>query len=125
MRVLLDTHVFLWAVGDSRKLRAEARSRIRAAEAVFVSAASIWEIAIKAKLGKLDADPDELAGAIEGSGFAELPVRAVHAARLSRLPSHHQDPFDRLLIAQAMTEPLILLTADRTLSAYGEWVQQV
>jgi PIN domain nuclease of toxin-antitoxin system len=125
MRVLLDTHVFLWAVADSRKLRADARSRIRAAEAVFVSAASIWEIAIKAKLGKLDADPEQLAGAIEGSGFTELPVRAVHAARLSRLASHHQDPFDRLLVAQAMTEPLILLTADRNLSAYGEWVQQV
>lgn len=125
MRVLLDTHVFLWAVGGSRKLRADARSRIRAAEAVFVSAASLWEIAIKAKLGKLDADPEELAGAIEGSGFIELPVRAVHAARLPRLPSHHQDPFDRLLLAQAMTEPLILLTADRNLSAYGEWVEQV
>ena len=79
---------------------------------MFVSAASIWEIAIKARLGKIDADPDALVAAIDASGFIELPVRAAQAARVGALPRLHTDPFDRLLIAQAIAEPLRLLTAD-------------
>jgi len=122
MRLLLDTHLFLWAVTDSRKLKAAARRQMLAAERIFVSAASIWEIAIKARLGKIDGDPQRLALAIEDSGFMELPVSAQHAARVAQLPLHHHDPFDRLLVAQAISEPLLLLTADQALAPYGELV---
>jgi PIN domain nuclease of toxin-antitoxin system len=125
MRLLLDTHIFLWVVTDSRKLKAAARRSIAAADAVYVSAASIWEIAIKARLGKLDGDSKLLAETIEPSGFLELPVSAHHAARVALLPDHHQDPFDRVLIAQALSEPLVLLTADSLLTRYGELVQLV
>jgi len=119
MRLLLDTHVFLWAIAGSPRLGTSARRAIEAADQVFVSAASIWEIAIKARLGKIEADPDEYLAAIEQSGFAELPVRAVHAAEVARLPMHHTDPFDRLLVAQALVEPLRLLTADALLCKYS------
>ena len=125
MRILVDTHVFLWCVSDSRRLKAAARKLLGAAEAAYVSSASIWEIAIKASLGKLEADVDELAESIEASGFHQLPISAAHAARVARLPRHHTDPFDRLLLAQALTEPLILVTADAALGAYGEFVTVV
>ena len=122
MRLLLDTHIFLWAVAGSRLLKPAARRAIQAADQVYVSAASIWEVAIKAPLGKIKADPDELVAAIEASGFVELPVRAAHAAGVARLPLHHHDPFDRLLVAQAIAEPLKLLTADATLARYSNIV---
>jgi PIN domain nuclease of toxin-antitoxin system len=122
MRLLLDTHVFLWAVTGSRLLKADARSMIEGADEVHVSAASIWEVAIKARLGRIDADPRELAAAIEPSGFLELPVRAAHAAGVARLELHHGDPFDRLLIAQALAEPLRLMTADAVLARYSDLV---
>ncbi len=126
MRLLLDTHVFIWAATDSRKLKCAARKTILAASEVYVSAASIWEIAIKTRLGKIEGDPFELAQAIEASGFIELPVLARHAAQVARLPSHHNDPFDRLIVAQATMEPLLLLTADSMLGQYsGELVQLV
>ena len=102
-----------------RRLTAAARGQISAAEAVYVSAASIWEIAIKAALRKIDDDVGVLADAIEASGFLELPVSARHAVALANLPAHPTDPFDRLLIAQAFSEPLHFLTADRALTAYG------
>ena len=122
MRLLLDTHIFLWAVVSSASLKASARQTIASADAVYVSSASIWEIAIKSRLGKIAADPDALAASIDASGFIELPVQAKHAAATARLPALHRDPFDRLLIAQAMTEPLRLLTADSTLVPYSELV---
>lgn len=122
MRLLLDTHVYLWVVMDSPRLTGAARSSIESAEQTFVSAASIWEIGIKARLGKIEADADALVAAIEQSGFVELPVRAVHAAAAARLPMHHNDPFDRLLVAQALNEPLRLLTADAVLARYSELV---
>ncbi len=122
MRVLLDTHIFLWATSGSTSLRAGARRAIENADAVFVSAASIWEIAIKARLGKIKADADALVAAIESSGFVELPVSAAHAARVARLPLLHSDPFDRLLIAQAISEPLQFLTADAALRPYSDLV---
>ena len=84
MRLLLDTHVFLWAVAGSNLLKPAARRTIESADQVYVSAASSWEIAIKARLGKIEADPDELADAIDASGFIELPVRASHAAGVGR-----------------------------------------
>jgi PIN domain nuclease of toxin-antitoxin system len=119
MRLLLDTHVFIWSVIDSRQLKAATRGYLASAEAVYVSAASIWEIAIKSRLGKMSGDAEELAAAIEASGFQELPVTATHAAAVANLPLHHADPFDRMLIAQAFLEPLRLVTADRALAAYG------
>jgi PIN domain nuclease of toxin-antitoxin system len=122
MRLLLDTHVFLWAVVGSARLDAKARALIESAEAVHVSAVSIWEVAIKARLGKIEADPDELCAAIGASGFSELPISSAHAAAVTRLPQHHADPFDRLLVAQALTEPLRLLSADAALAAYGDIV---
>jgi len=122
MRILLDTHVFLWAVAGSSLLKPPVRRLIEAAESVHVSAASIWEIAIKARLGKREADPNALAAAVEPSGFRELPVRASHAAGVLALAPHHNDPFDRLLIAQALAEPLRLVTADATLARYSDIV---
>jgi len=115
MRVLLDTHIFLWAVTDSRKLKAAARQRMLAADQIYVSAASIWEIAIKARLGKIQGDPEQLALVIEDSGFIELPVSARHAARVAQLPLHHHDPFDRLLVAHARLRRWRLVTADARL----------
>jgi PIN domain nuclease of toxin-antitoxin system len=119
MRLLLDTHVFIWAVVGSPRLISKTRAQIEAAEAVYVSAASIWEIAIKARLGKIEGDAQALVDAIDASGFHELAVTARHAAAVEKLPLHHADPFDRLLLAQAFSEPLHLLTADRELAAYG------
>lgn len=122
MRLLLDTHIFLWALAGSSLLKQDTRRLIEEADAAYVSAASIWEVAIKARLGKLDADPSELAAAIEASGFIELPVTAAHAAGVALLAPHHNDPFDRLLIAQALAEPLRLLTADPMLEKYSDIV---
>jgi len=87
-----------------------------------VSAASIWEVAIKARLGKIDAKPHELVAAVEASGFLELAVTAAHAAAVADLELHHNDPFDRLLVAQALAEPLRLVTADAMLARYSNLV---
>lgn len=122
MRLLLDTHVYLWVLAGSPQLKPAGRKIIEAADIVFVSAVSIWEVAIKARLGKIDADPLALAAAIEASGFSELPVTAAHAAGVAQLALHHADPFDRLLIAQALAEPLRLLTADAALLPYSDLV---
>lgn len=127
MRILLDTHVFIWAVTDDPRLTPAARGLIEAADSVYVSAASIWEIAIKSALGKIDADTEEMAQAIKESGFVELPVSTAHAAQVVKLPllDNHKDPFDRLLVAQSMTEPLVLLSADTKVIAYGGLVRAV
>lgn len=125
MRLLLDTQIYLWYLADSRKLSTKARAAVTSADEVFVSAASIWEAAVKAALGKLEVVADDLVAGIGGSGFLELPVSARHAARVSTLPQHHRDPFDRLLVAQAIHEPLHLLTADATLEKYTELVVMV
>lgn len=119
VRLLLDTHLLLWALASPRRLSTKARALV-INEEVFVSAASIWEISIKAAIGKLRADPVEVLAALEPAGFWELPVTGAHAAGVARLPVHHRDPFDRLLVAQAVTEPMRLLTNDGALAAYGE-----
>jgi len=125
MRLLLDTHILLWALVEPDRLGAEARAMIEDPDnEVLFSAASIWEVAIKAGLGRPDFpfDPHEVArGAVE-AGFTELPVRADAAAQVASLPPHHRDPFDRLLVAQAMAGPLRLLTADPLLPPYSELV---
>ena len=125
MRLLLDTHVFIWAVTASRRLRAATCEYLAAAQVVYVSAASVWEIALKSRLGKIDGDTLALVAAIEASGFLALPVTVEHAAAVAGLPEHHTDPFDRLLLAQAFTEPLRLVTADRALMAYGGAIELV
>ena len=125
MRLLLDTHVYLWFLADSPKLSKTARARIADADTVYVSAVSIWEAAIKIGIGTLSANPDGLLAGIEASGFVELPVLARHAAGISALPNHHRDPFDRLLVAQAICEPLRLLTADKALTKYTELAEVV
>ncbi len=125
MRLLLDTHVFLWFLADSPRLKKAARRQIETAEQVFVSAASIWEATIKAALGKLDLDGADLVQEIDANGFLELPVTARHAAMVATLPSHHHDPFDRLLVSQALSEPLRLLTGDAILQQYPAIVDLV
>ena len=125
MRLLLDTHIYIWCVDNDPKLSGVAWSMILAAEAVFVSSASIWEAAIKHQLGKLAVDPDRLAAAVEPSGFVGLPISLRHAAAVRRLPALHRDPFDRMLLAQAISEPLHLLTADGALSAFTPLVRIV
>lgn len=120
MNLLLDTHIFLLAVKDDRRLIKKARALISDASDVYVSSASIWEAAIKIKLDKLDADIHDLLDAIIESDYLELPVNSQHAARIIDLPEIHRDPFDRILIAQAMTEPLKILTSDVIFEKYTE-----
>ncbi|MDZ7760780.1 MAG: type II toxin-antitoxin system VapC family toxin [Desulfovermiculus sp.] len=102
-----------------------ARETILGADDVVVSAASIWEISIKTKLGKLEGNPAEFVEAIGLSGFRELKICSAHAAKVHQLPLHHRDPFDRLLIAQAIVEPMRFLTADSLLAQYSELVMTV
>ena len=128
MRLLLDTHLLLWALGEPTRLSATTRALIEdPANDVLFSAASIWEIAIKAGLGRADFNvrPEEIAQAARASGLAELPVRADAAALVAELPPHLRDPFDRLLVAQAMTGPMRLYTADPLLARYSELVRLV
>ncbi|MEO7773371.1 MAG: type II toxin-antitoxin system VapC family toxin [Steroidobacteraceae bacterium] len=122
MRILLDTHVYLWWLQDHPKLSKNARRKIVSAAEVYVSSASIWEASIKAGMGKLDVDVNALVAEIENSGFRELPVTARHAAMVMQLPDVHRDPFDRILIAQALCEPLRFLTVDDVLQRYSELV---
>ena len=121
-RILLDTQILLWALAGDRRLPKEARKVIEASD-VFVSAASIWEVAIKVAIGKLKADAAAVRDALEPSGFEELPVTGAHAAHVASLPFHHRDPFDRLLVAQSELEPMMLVTADAQLGVYGGFVR--
>ena len=124
MRLLLDTQIFLWWLADSRKLGKAARDRIEEADEVYVSAASIVECEQKIAAGLLEADAEELAQGISASGFTELPVRARPAAAAASLKRvDGADFFDRLLIAQAMSEPLRFLTANSALAQYSELVE--
>ena len=123
MRVLLDTHAFVWWVADSRRLSELARNAIRnEANAIVVSAVSAWEIATKHRLGRLP-EADGLAGDIRGAivrqGFAELPISVATAERAGRLPGPHRDPFDRMLIAQALAHELALVSNEEAFDRYG------
>lgn len=127
MRLLLDTHLALWSVNDPDRLAPEERRLIEASERVIVSAASIWEIAIKhAKpKGRSDDMPLSAHEALDDfvrAGFTILPITAAHAAAIDDLPPLHGDPFDRILVAQALTEPMRLLTRDARLKLYGSMV---
>lgn len=125
MNLLLDTHVALWAIADSPRLSAAARQLILAPRAtVWISAASIWEIAIKHQLGRGDMpiSGTDAIGYFRAAGYQFLPVEPEHAAAVETLGAHHQDPFDRLLAAQAQVEPMRLLTHDPMLARYGDFV---
>lgn len=117
MRVLVDSHVALWWLENNAKLGPESRRLLESADEVFFSAATPWELGIKRALGKLDF-PDGLAGALVAGGFTELPISAVHSEMAAQLPPHHHDPFDRMLIAQAQIEVLVLMAADRAILPY-------
>lgn len=122
MRLLLDTHVLLWAVGMSARLSAATRQMLETPDnEVYYSAANLWEIAIKSSLRRTDfqVDPEQLLTVLPTMDFTELPITARHAAAVARLPPLHRDPFDRLLIAQSQVEPMILLTNDELLIQYG------
>lgn len=117
MRLLLDTHALLWWLADE-ELGASAREAIiDPANEVAVSAASAWEISIKKSLGKLIA-PDDLADQVQASGFAPLPITLAHGLAAGQLPRHHDDPFDRMLIAQAIGEGMTVVTRDKRFDAY-------
>jgi len=125
VRLLLDTHVLLSWLADDPSLGEEARAGISAPDsAVYVSAASVWEISIKRSFGKLDA-PTDLLRQIELSRFEPLSMTTTHAYTAGALPRHHEDPFDRMLVAQAMAEGLTLLTRDPRMGLYGVGVLAV
>jgi PIN domain nuclease of toxin-antitoxin system len=125
MRLLADTQIVYWVFHEPEKLPSAARKYLDGADAAYVSAASVWEIAVKVKLGKLKADPLRLVQRIEAAGMRELPVFSWHTVLVADLPLPHTDPFDRLLIAQAMSEPLYLLIFDSRLKQYSKLVIQV
>jgi len=118
VRLLLDTHVFLWWLTDDPQLHTDRRSAIANPDAlVHVSAATVWEIAIKEAQGRIDVG-DDFAEEIEKGGFVELPISACHAVAAGRLPRHHADPFDRMLVAQAREENMTLVSQDAAMAAY-------
>ena len=119
MRLLLDTHVLLWWLADDPSLGAEARTAIAAGEStVFVSAASAWEISIKQAVGKLHG-PSDLERQLAPNRFEPLAITIAHVYEAGTLPRHHDDPFDRMLVAQAMAAGLTLVTRDRRMARYG------
>jgi PIN domain nuclease of toxin-antitoxin system len=119
MTLLLDTHALLWWLADDPALTLGARTAIRAAgHLVFVSAATAWEISIKQALGKLEA-LDDLEAALVANRFQPLPITVAHALAAGRLPRHHEDPFDRMLIAQAQAVQLTVITHDAKFQPYG------
>jgi PIN domain nuclease of toxin-antitoxin system len=120
MKLLLDSHAFLWWLADAPELPHQARSAMGNPETmVLVSAATIWEIEIKRALGRLAAGDTDLVAEIDANGFGELPIRARHAEAAARLPRHHEDPFDRMLVAQSQTEGLVCVTRDPAFGLYG------
>jgi PIN domain nuclease of toxin-antitoxin system len=125
VNILLDTHVALWAITDSPRLPASAKTLIQAERTiVWISVVSLWEIAIKHGLGRgaMPISGQAAFDYFQQSGFRFLSIAPEHALAVAELPAHHQDPFDRLLIAQALTEPLRLVTHDQTVARYSEHI---
>jgi len=123
MRILLDTHILLWWLRDDRKLTKKMETIIRSSEnEVFVSAVSTWEVAIKKSIGRLVINLDELEQVIVKSGFSVLPITMLHTLAVASLPMHHRDPFDRLLVAQSIIEPMRIVTHDETVGLYGDHI---
>jgi PIN domain nuclease of toxin-antitoxin system len=128
MRLLLDTHLLLWAAGEPRRLSRKARGLIAdESNALFFSSASIWEVAIKGSLGRADfqVDAGQLLQGLLANGYEELAVSGRHAAQVAHLPPLHADPFDRMLVAQARAEGMTLLTADDQVAQYRMPIQRV
>ena len=128
MKLLLDTHILLWVAGQHERLSESTRTLLTTPENnLFFSAASIWEIVIKLGLGREDfkVDPYRLRKMLVTHGYAELSVTAEHALKVYSLPLLHKDPFDRLLLAQARTEGMLLLTGDASISQYQDTVLEV
>ena len=128
MRLLLDTHLLLWAAAKPKKLSRTARSLLGSADNVLLfSAASLWEVAIKRGLGRSDfqVDMPMLRRGLLENGYEELSVSSQHAVAVDTLPALHKDPFDRMLVAQAMVEGIVLLTADPVVARYGAPVRRV
>jgi PIN domain nuclease of toxin-antitoxin system len=121
MRLLLDTHLLLWALSEPKRIGREGLALIAKAD-VYVSAASIWEITIKSAQGKFKINPVAVLRAVEPTGFSMLSITGDHATRVHDLGKHHNDPFDRLLVAQAQVESMTLLTNDDVLTEYGSAV---
>jgi len=128
LNILLDTHVALWAITDSPKLPKKARELIQSPKSsIWISAATVWEIAIKHGLGRGDM-PVSGQGALryfQESGYQFLPIEPEHAAAVEELPAHHADPFDRILVAQAIVEPMRLITHDPMLARYSDTVIEI
>ena len=125
MRLLLDTHIALWAITDNPKLPPRARELILAPEnEIYVSAASVWEIAIKHALGRhaISISGEEARHYFAEAGYIALPISDQHAAATESLPPLHADPFDRILVAQALTEPLKLVTHDAMVAGYNDGI---
>lgn len=118
MRLLLDTHVLLWWLGDDRRLGDDARAAIEESDLAAVSAATLWEISLKRTLGKLRTPVDDVVDAVESEGFESIAITVDHAWAGGALPLHHRDPFDRLLVAQARLEGLTIVTSDTVFGAY-------
>ena len=119
MRILLDTHALLWWLTGDPRIEREAQDLIAdPANDILVSVASLWEIVVKVHVGKLEAEIRDITAAIDAQGFETLEIRPEHLEDLVRLPMHHRDPFDHLLIAQAIAEGLTLLSEDQHVSAY-------
>jgi PIN domain nuclease of toxin-antitoxin system len=118
LRLLLDTHILLWWLADEPPVTERLVEYVTSAEVIMVSAASVWEIGIKKAKGMLEA-PDDIDKAIEFNGFRPLPISVPHSMLAAHLPNVHNDPFDRMLIAQAALEGLTLVTRDRALVEYG------
>ena len=128
MKLLLDTHLLLWAAGQPEKLSTAALALIEAPEnQLLFSAASLWEIAIKTGLGREDfvAEPGLLRRGLLDNGYEELPVSSAHAVALTGLPAIHKDPFDRILVAQAQVEGVVLVTSDDNVSQYPGAIERV
>ena len=118
MRLLLDTHTLLWLISDNPEVSPNVREAVNDPDnEVFVSVASVWEISIKRSRGRLDA-PENLVEQLKDSDYTTLLVNLDHADRAGRLPMHHRDPFDRMLVAQAQVEDLVLVTRDRFIPRY-------
>ena len=118
MRLLLDSHAYLWWLNDDKRLGAQARAAIAAPDSmVCVSAATIWEVAIKSRLDRLEVAGD-LVAEIAANDFTEVPVSATHTAAAGQLPRHHDDPFDRMLVAQAQLDGLVCVTRDQAFDLY-------
>jgi PIN domain nuclease of toxin-antitoxin system len=124
MSLLLDTHVALWAIAGDGTLGADFLDRLRHDPDIFLSPVSLWEITIKQTAGKL-AGPPDLAERVRDMGFRELPVTHSHAIAAGRLPPHHRDPFDRMLVAQAAGEGMTLVSRDASIALYDVDVLKV